>query len=98
MDAPRGIAATASGTRLELRVIPRSPRTAVGGVRNGRLIVRVTAPPVDQAANEAVVTAIASALDVPRRAVRVIAGAKGRNKTIDVAGLGVADVRARLSI
>lgn len=79
-QAPRGV-------RIELRVIPRSPRAGFDGVRDGRLLVRVTAPPVERAANEAVVDAIARALDVPKRSVRLVAGQTSRNKAVEVEGL-----------
>jgi uncharacterized protein (TIGR00251 family) len=90
------VRATAHGARIDVRVIPRSPRTGVEGVRDGRLLVRVTAPPVDSAANEAVVAVLAETLGVPKRSVRLVAGATGRNKTIEVNGVDVGDVMARL--
>lgn len=83
-------------TRIDIRVMPRSSRNAVNGVRDGRIVVRVTAPPVDGAANDAVVETLAAALALPRRAVRIVAGDSGRNKTIEIAGLDAATVRARL--
>jgi uncharacterized protein (TIGR00251 family) len=70
--------------RVDIRVIPRSPRNAVGDTRDGRLIVRVTAPPVDSAANEAVVETLAAHFAVPKRAVRIVAGGRSRNKTIEI--------------
>ena len=89
--------ATADGlVRLGVRVMPRSPRTLIDGVRNGRLIIRVTAPPVDDAANEAVLGALASALALPRGAVRIVSGATGRNKTIEIAGATPTEIRALL--
>ena len=90
------ITATATGVRLAIRVMPRSPRTAIGGIRDGRLIVRVTAPPVDGAANDAVVAALADALDLPKRSIRIVAGDTSRNKTVDITGLDVKQIRARL--
>ena len=89
---------TPRGVRLDLRVIPRSPRTGIDGVRDGRLLLRVTAPPVDHAANEAVVAAIADALDVPKRAVRLVAGQTARNKAVEVDGVSRHDVSERLSL
>lgn len=80
------ITSTPSGVRIPIRVIPRSPRSRIDGVRAGRLLVRVTAPPVDAAANEAVIALLADAFDVPRAAVRIVSGATGRNKTIEIAG------------
>jgi uncharacterized protein YggU (UPF0235/DUF167 family) len=88
---------TGRGVRIDVRVLPRSSRTRVGGVRDGRLVVRVTAPPVDQAANDAVVSALAEALDLPRSAIRIIAGAQSRNKSVEVAGLDAAGLAARLA-
>jgi uncharacterized protein YggU (UPF0235/DUF167 family) len=82
--------------RLDLRVVPRAPRTEVGGLRDGRLLVRVTAPPVDDAANDAVIRALADALDVPRQAIRITAGAASRNKTVEISGVDAA-AQARLA-
>jgi uncharacterized protein (TIGR00251 family) len=70
--------------RLDVRVIPRSPRNAIETPRGGRLIVRVTAPPVDDAANEAVVNVIAEAYRVPRSRVRIVSGGRSRNKTVEI--------------
>jgi uncharacterized protein YggU (UPF0235/DUF167 family) len=63
-------------------VTPRAGRAAVGGVRDGELVVRVTAPPVEGAANEAVIAALAGALGVARRDVRLEAGTRGRSKLV----------------
>jgi uncharacterized protein len=63
-------------------VTPRAGRVAVGGLREGELVVRVTAPPVEGAANEAVIAALARALGVARREVRIEAGARGRSKLV----------------
>jgi uncharacterized protein (TIGR00251 family) len=97
MTSPGAIVATPAGVRLSVRVIPRSPRTNIDGVRDGRLLVRVTAPPVDDAANEALVMFIARALGVSRSAVRIVGGAKARNKTIDVTGIDAASAASRLT-
>ena len=82
--------------RLELRVMPRAPRNTIDGVRDGRVVVRVTAPPVDDAANRAVVELLADALDLPRAAIRLVAGAASRNKTVEIAGAALDDIRRRL--
>jgi uncharacterized protein YggU (UPF0235/DUF167 family) len=96
MANPLRMTATPTGVRIEIRVMPRAPRTAIDGVRDGRVVVRVTAPPVDNAANDAVVAALAAALDLPRRAIRIASGAGRRNKTAEITGLDEAQVRARL--
>jgi uncharacterized protein len=86
----------APSARIDIRVIPRSSKNCVDGVRDGRILVRVTAAPVEGAANDAVIATIAAALDLPRRAIRVVHGDTSRNKTIEITGLDPAAARARL--
>lgn len=80
--------------RFSVRVQPRSSRTGVEGVHGDALKVRVNAPPVDGAANEAVVEVLAEALGVPRRAVRIVAGDSSRTKVVEVEGVDAAAVHA----
>lgn len=84
------------GVTLKVRVQPRASRDALGGERQGALVVRLTAPPVEGAANEALVRFLGKALDVAPSAVRIVGGATGRNKVVAVAGLDGATLRARL--
>lgn len=67
MNALPVIQARGNGVRIDLRVTPRASKNAIDGVRDGRLVIKVTAPPVDAAANEAVIALIAGQLDVPKR-------------------------------
>ena len=90
------IRTTSAGVRLDLRVTPRASKTVVGGVRDGRLLARVTAPPVDDAANEAVRRALAEAIGVPVRSVRIAAGGTGRNKSVEISGIDERELRVRL--
>ena len=92
------ISAVAGGIRLQIRVMPRASKATVAGVRDGRLIVRVNAAPVDGAANDAVVDLLSSVLDLPRRAINIVSGHTAREKTIVVAGITEADARQRLGI
>jgi uncharacterized protein (TIGR00251 family) len=94
---PLAITTRPSGVRFSVRVQPRASRDEVLGVRDGRLAVRVTAPPVDSAANEAVVRLLAEWLDVPRGAVRIASGETGRTKVVEIAGAGEALVRRALA-
>ena len=91
------ITAREDGLRFGVRVQPRASRNAVEGIREGRLVVRVTAPPIDDAANEAVVLLLARALDLPRRAVQIVMGQTSRQKTVLVTGLDPATLRDRLA-
>jgi uncharacterized protein (TIGR00251 family) len=85
------------GVRLRVRVIPRARRSAVDGVSGDALKLRVAAPPVDGAANDAVVEFVAQLFDVPRRAVAIAAGHTSRNKLVDIRGITVPDASARLT-
>jgi uncharacterized protein (TIGR00251 family) len=85
------------GVSVSIRVTPRSSRAQVGGVVRGRLAVRVTAPPVDQAANDAIVELLARTLKLPRSAVTVVAGLRSKQKIVELRGV-TADAVRRLSI
>jgi hypothetical protein len=87
----------AEGITLRVRVQPRASRDALSGEREGALVVRLTAPPVEGAANEALSRFLGRALGVAPSAVRVVSGASGRNKLVSVAGLDAATARERLS-
>ena len=81
---------------FEVRAKPNAKKSAVMGVREGALEVRVAAPPVDGAANDELVQFLAATLGVPRRHVRLVHGSGSRIKRVEVYGLGVEDVRKRL--
>lgn len=83
-----------SGVTFEVRVVPRASRTASAGLHGESLKVAVAAPPVDGAANDALVGWLADALEVPRRAVRIVRGTTGRSKVIHVEGITRAAVEA----
>jgi len=88
------IRSTRDGVELTVRVIPRAWKTEISGERDGALVLRVAAPPVEGAANEALVAFLAKALRVPRGAIQILSGERGRNKRIAIAGVTVNDVRA----
>ncbi|MEO8433723.1 MAG: DUF167 domain-containing protein [Pyrinomonadaceae bacterium] len=69
---------------FQVRVVPRASRSEIAGEHDGALRVRVTAPPVDGAANEEVKRLIARRLGVPRSAVEIVAGETSRLKRLRV--------------
>jgi uncharacterized protein (TIGR00251 family) len=90
------IHSTAAGVEIDVRVIPRAKKTAIGGARDGALVVRIAAPPVDGAANDALLEFFSSTLHLARRAIRIVAGERGRQKRIAIDGVTVDAVRALL--
>jgi uncharacterized protein (TIGR00251 family) len=76
---------------LDVRVQPRAKRNAVE-VRDGRLVVRVTAPPADGKANAAACALIAKVLGVPKRSVKVHRGASSRDKVVSIDGMDEREV------
>lgn len=87
---------SADGTIVEVHVIPRAPRSIIAGMRDGALLVRLTAAPVEGHANAALLTLIADVLGVPRRDVTLVRGERSGRKAVRVSGLTPADVDARL--
>jgi uncharacterized protein (TIGR00251 family) len=83
---------------LQVRVIPRSPRTRVDGTRGDAVLVRLAAPPVDGAANEALIAFLAEALDIPRRDIELVSGERSRDKRLRISGLDGPAVAARLGV
>lgn len=88
--------------RITVRLTPRADRDAVGGFEAGAagdvLRVRVTAPPADGRVNAALVCLLASRLEVPPVAVRVVAGQGTRTKVVAGEGHTLEAVRARLDV
>jgi uncharacterized protein (TIGR00251 family) len=89
---------TPTGIRLRVRVQPRASRTEIAGPYGNAVKVRLAAPPVEGAANEALARFIARHLGVPRSAVRIESGATSRSKIIDVDGIDLADGKRLLGI
>ena len=87
---------TADGVELDVRVIPRARHNMVAGIRDGKCLVRLTAPPLDGAANEALIRTLADALGLPARAIQLLSGARSRTKRVRITGLTAPEVERRL--
>jgi uncharacterized protein (TIGR00251 family) len=77
-----------------VRVQPRASRDEIVGEYQGALKIRLTAPPVDDRANDALRKLLASRLNVPLAAVRIASGERSRTKRIEVRGVTAAMIRA----
>lgn len=89
------IAEREGATVFMVRVAPRGSRDAIEGEHQGALKVRLTAPPVDNRANDALRRLLAERLNVPLAAVRIVSGDRSRMKRVSIAGVSRAQV-ARL--
>lgn len=91
--------------RITIRVIPRSGKNVLaweesnerGEDQPGQLKARLTAPPVDGAANEALVALLADRLHIPKRSIHIIRGATSRLKTVEIDNLTADELRSRLA-
>jgi uncharacterized protein (TIGR00251 family) len=81
---------------VAIRVQPRSSRNQIHVRADGMIVVRLTAPPVEGAANRALIEFLAGALDVPKSAIEIAAGARSREKRIRVASLSAEALSTRL--
>lgn len=87
---------TRDGISFEVKVAPRASRSAIRAIREGVLVVSLTAPPVDGAANAALCEYLSDVLDVPVRAVEITRGHKSRSKAVRVSGLDAATLLGRI--
>jgi uncharacterized protein (TIGR00251 family) len=83
---------------ITIRVIPRATRSQIAGTRNDALLVRLSSPPVDGAANAELIDVLSDALGVPRRSVTLVSGERSRSKRVRVAGMAADDVRRALNL
>ena len=87
---------TSGGTLLAIKLQPRASRNEIGEPLGGELKIKVTAPPVDAAANQALIELLAEKLGCPRGKVELLRGHTSRHKTVMLHGFAVESVRQKL--
>lgn len=97
MDLPPFIRLEGAVVCLHVKVQPRASCNEIGEALGNELKIKVTAPPVDSAANEALVKFLAEVLDCPRNAVQLVRGATSRHKVVSIQGLTAELVADRLT-
>jgi uncharacterized protein len=85
-----------STTRLDVYIQPRASKSEVAGMHNGIIKIRIAAPAVENAANEAVVEFVAVALGVAKRSVRNVLGGASRRKVLEIEGMTKEAIAERL--
>ena len=98
MQLPTYITDHAQGATLSLKVQPRASKNEIGEPLGKELRVKVCAPPVDAAANEAVEELLAEQLNCPRRDVELVHGSTSRHKITRIRGLSPVEVLHRLRL
>lgn len=98
MSRPKPTASSASAALLDVRVVPRAGRSGVAGLRDGALLVRLAAAPVDGAANAELIAVLAGALHLPKRSIQIVSGDRSRSKRVRVEGMAVPAVLAALGL
>lgn len=88
------IAARGAAVLFTVRVTPRASRDSIGGEHQGALKMRLTAPPVDDRANEALCRLLAKRLNLPLSAVRIVAGFTSRTKRVEVTGVAPQQIQS----
>jgi len=84
------------GVTFSVKVVPRASRNEIAGIQGEAIRVRLMAPPVEGAANKALVKLLAGTLKVPERDIEIVAGHAGRQKVVRVADLSAHELAARL--
>jgi uncharacterized protein (TIGR00251 family) len=96
MTVPSFLRVQADGVLLSVKLQPRASANEIGDALGSELRIKVTAPPVDAAANEALVKLLAQQLDCPRNRVEILRGHTSRHKTIKLHGLAAEAVLSGL--
>ena len=97
MSTPTFVHAQSDGVLLSIKVQPRASVNQIGEILGNELKVKVTAPPVDAAANEALIRLLAETLGCARNRIELVRGHTSRHKVIKVFGLSEQEATARLA-
>jgi uncharacterized protein (TIGR00251 family) len=97
-DRASGVSPHAHGSVLSVVVAPRAGRSSIERLADGAIQIRVAAPPVDGAANAALLRFLAGVLGLPRSRFEIISGASSRRKRIVIAGLPPDELESRLQL
>ena len=96
MSCPEYLRAQPDGVILSVKLQPRASSNEIGEPLGAELRIKVTAPPVDSAANEALLRLLAEKLDCARNRVELLRGQSSRHKVVKLHGLSVGEVAAKL--
>lgn len=87
-----------NGVEVLIKVIPRASRNQISEVLGDRLKIKITAPPVDSAANNELISFLAKRIGCPRKSLRITRGQTSRNKTVHVESTAIMELAASLVV
>lgn len=96
MTTPGFLRAVPNGVSLAVKVQPRASKDEIGEPTGDELKIKVTAPPVDSAANEALLRLLSEVIGCPRNAVQLLRGSTSRHKVIFIQGTDTQAVMEKL--
>jgi uncharacterized protein (TIGR00251 family) len=82
--------------RIEVQIKPRASRNSVEGWQEETLVIRISVPPVEGAANKALVKMLAGKAGIAKGRVRIVSGEKSRTKILEFEGITLEDLKERL--
>jgi len=88
---------TKKGLTFDIQVIPHASRAELVGAQNGALKIKVTAPPVEGAANEACIKLLAKELGLKKSQMEITSGAKSRKKTVMIKDINKAELETKIN-
>ena len=91
INAGLQVSETGGGLMVRLHVLPRAKRGELAGLHNGALKVKVMAPPVEDAANRAVIEFFSELLGISKSNLKILAGNKSREKVLQIKGVSIVD-------
>ena len=97
MQHPPFLKAQPNGVLLSVKVQPRASKNEIGDAQGAELKIKVTAPPVDAAANEALIELLAETLGCGRRRIEIVRGHKSRHKVLKLHGFGMEEVVEKIA-
>src|SRR5437773_11229883 len=98
MALPAFIRVQSGGICLAVKVQPRSSKNEIGEALGNELKIRVTAPPVDSAANEALIRLLAEHLECSRSQVELVRGHTSRRKLVKIHGMSAETLLSKLNV
>ncbi|MBW2630678.1 MAG: YggU family protein [Deltaproteobacteria bacterium] len=87
------VSETENGVVFSIRVIPRASRCELAGVQGDALKIRITAPPVEGAANKECIKFLSDMLGVKKSQIKIISGHKSKNKKVSISGINRKDIK-----